>query len=267
MFSQREAKALGSELVYAQHLLLGLVAEEDRSSDGFLASGVTIEKARDAVRSIWHRNGSNPAPPRGVGDGDDKGGSVYATNLPFSVGAKRVFEAAVEYSKSLGHKFVAPEHIAVALVKVDDGSTSRVLYRLGTNANHLAAVAFSRLQKELAKDGREPKMLSKGANSISGKDSNAGSSSTTADKSPLSQFCVDLTARASEGRIDPVIGREVEVQRIIQILCRKTKSNPILLGDAGVGKTAIAEGLAIRIAKADVAPFLLVRLSINNWCF
>lgn len=78
---------------------------------------------------------------------------------------------------------------------------------------------------------------------------------------------MDLTARASEGRIDPVIGREVEVQRIIQILCRKTKSNPILLGDAGVGKTAIAEGLAIRIAKADVAPFLLVRLSINNWCF
>lgn len=69
---------------------------------------------------------------------------------------------------------------------------------------------------------------------------------------------MDLTARASEGRIDPVIGREVEVHRIIQILCRKTKSNPILLGEAGVGKTAIAEGLAVRIARADVAPFLLV---------
>lgn len=87
------------------------------------------------------------------------------------------------------------------------------------------------------------------------------------EESALSQFCVDLTARASEGRIDPVVGREVEVQRIIQILCRKTKSNPILLGEAGVGKTAIAEGLALRIAKADVSPFLLVCFSTIDWCF
>lgn len=87
------------------------------------------------------------------------------------------------------------------------------------------------------------------------------------ETSALSQFCVNLTARASEGQIDPVIGREVEVQRIIQILCRKTKSNPILLGAAGVGKTAIAEGLAIRIARADVAPSLLVCLSIHDLCF
>ncbi|RDX80506.1 Chaperone protein ClpD, chloroplastic, partial [Mucuna pruriens] len=258
VLSQREAKALGSELVYTQHLLLGLIAEEDRSADGFLASGVTVEKARDVVRSIWHRNGSTSGPARGRGGDDDK---ASATQVPFSINAKRVFEAAVDYSKSLGHKFVAPEHITVGLVKVDDGSASRVLYRLGTNANQLAAVAFSRLQKEIAKDGREPNVVSKGVpnKSISRKGSDAGSPATTGEASALSQFCVDLTARASEGRIDPVIGREVEVQRIIQILCRKTKSNPILLGEAGVGKTAIAEGLALRIAKADVAPFLLTK--------
>lgn len=126
MFSQREAKAFGSDLVYAQHLLLGLIAEEDRSPDGFLASGITVEKARDVVRSIWHQNGS-------ARDGGGKGGSASssssATHVPFSISAKRVFEAAVEYSKSLGHKFIAPEHIVVALVKVDDGSASRVLYR------------------------------------------------------------------------------------------------------------------------------------------
>ncbi|KHN31234.1 Chaperone protein ClpD, chloroplastic [Glycine soja] len=233
VLSQREAKALGSELVYTQHLLLGLIAEEDRSSDGFLASGVTVEKAREVVRSV----------------------------VPFSVNAKRVFEAAFEYSKSLGHKFVGPEHIIVGLVKVDDGSVSRVLYRLGTNGSQLASVAFSRLQKEIAKDGREPNVLSKGVpnQSISRNGSDAGASATTGEGSALSQFCVDLTARASEGRIDPVVGREVEVQRIIQIICRKTKSNPILLGEAGVGKTAIAEGLALRIAKADVSPFLLTK--------
>lgn len=255
VFSQREAKALGSELVYTQHLLLGLIAEEDRSSDGFLASGITVEKAREVVRSIWHRNSSISGAVRGRG-GDD-GDKASATQVPFSINAKRVFEAAVEYSKSLGHKFVAPEHITVGLVKVDDGSASRVLYRLGTNANQLAAVAFSRLQKEIAKDGREPNVLPN--KSLSRKGSDAGASTTTGEESALSQFCVDLTAHASEGRIDPVIGREVEVQRIIQILCRKTKSNPILLGEAGVGKTAIAEGLALRIAKADVAPFLLTK--------
>ncbi|RZC17494.1 chaperone protein ClpD, chloroplastic-like [Glycine soja] len=261
VLSQREAKALGSELVYTQHLLLGLIAEEDRSSDGFLASGVTVEKAREVVRSVWHRNsfaraGSGAA--RAGVDGDSK---ASATQVPFSVNAKRVFEAAFEYSKSLGHKFVGPEHIIVGLVKVDDGSVSRVLYRLGTNGSQLASVAFSRLQKEIAKDGREPNVLSKGVpnQSISRNGSDAGASATTGEGSALSQFCVDLTARASEGRIDPVVGREVEVQRIIQIICRKTKSNPILLGEAGVGKTAIAEGLALRIAKADVSPFLLTK--------
>ncbi|KAK7410969.1 hypothetical protein VNO78_02247 [Psophocarpus tetragonolobus] len=255
VLSQREAKALGSELVYTQHLLLGLIAEEDRSPDGFLASGITAEKAREVVRTVWHRTSS----ARGSAAADDNKAS--ATQVPFSVNAKRVFEAAVEYSKSLGHKFVAPEHITVGLVKVDDGSVSRVLYRLGTNGSQMAAVAFARLQKEIAKDGREPNVVSKGSSnkSISRRGSDAGASATTGEESALSQFCVDLTARASEGRIDPVVGREVEVQRIVQILCRKTKCNPILLGAAGVGKTAIAEGLALRIAKADVAPFLLTK--------
>lgn len=119
VFSQREAKALGSEMVYTQHLLLGLIAEEDRSppDGGFLASGVTTEKARDAVRNIWHRNQKASS------------SSVSGSNIPFSIVAKRVFESAVEYSKSLGHKFVAPEHIVVALVKEDDGTANRVLYR------------------------------------------------------------------------------------------------------------------------------------------
>ena len=81
---------------------------------------------------------------------------------------------------------------------------------------------------------------------------------TLSEKSPLAQFCVDLTARASEGLLDPVIGRENEVQRVIQILCRRTKNNPILLGQSGVGKTAIVEGLATRIAEEDVPGFLMV---------
>ncbi|KAI4336426.1 hypothetical protein L6164_014955 [Bauhinia variegata] len=259
VFSQREAKALGKDMVFTQHLLLGLIAEEDRSPDGFLASGITIDKARDAVRSIWlHKDSSSSAP---TNDDNDKAKSVSATHVPFSISAKRVFEAAVEYSRNLGHNFIAPEHITVALVKVDDGSATRVLNRLGANGSQLAAVAFSRLQGELAKDGREPNMASKGVHdkSVSGKGTAGVSSATTKETSALSQFCVDLTARAGEGLIDPIIGREVEVQRIIQILCRRTKSNPILLGESGVGKTAIAEGLAIHIGRADVPVFLLTK--------
>lgn len=240
--------------------MLGLIAEAEesnRSQNGFLDSGVvTLEKARDAVP---HLNGSTNYV-------DDNGVYVYQDRpVPFSFGTKRVFEAAVEYSRSLNHNFVDPEHIFVALMKVDDGSSARILYRLGSNLDQLAAVAYSRLQKELARDGREPGYVSNGGHnkSIPQRRSGAGSAAQTKDKkdkkSALSLFCVDLTARASAGLIDPVIGREVEVQRIIQILCRKTKSNPILLGEAGVGKTAIAEGLAILISRAEVAPFLLTK--------
>lgn len=85
------------------------------------------------------------------------------------------------------------------------------------------------------------------------------------EKSALAQFCVDLTARASEGLIDPVIGRETEIQRMVQILCRRTKNNPILLGESGVGKTAIAEGLAISISQEEVPDFLSVSFFINSY--
>lgn len=192
--------------------------------------------------------------------GSSSSKSSSPAHVPFSISTKRVFEAAVEYSRTMGHNFIAPEHIAVGLFTVDDGSASRVLKRLGANLNDLADTAVSRLQGELAKDGRVPSSASAAAASkvMPNKPSSAlKSADKNREKSALAQFCVDLTVRASEGLIDPVIGRDTEVKRILQILCRRTKNNPILLGEAGVGKTAIAEGLAIKIADADVPPFLL----------
>ncbi|XP_058092792.1 chaperone protein ClpD, chloroplastic [Magnolia sinica] len=249
MFSQREALALGKDMVFTQHLLLGLIAE-DRSPNGYLGSGVTIERARDAVRSIWK---DDEASTNG-----NSSGTRTATDIPFSINSKRVFEAAVEYSRTMGYNFIAPEHISIGLFTVDDGSAGRVLERLGVNIDDLASAAVSRLQGELAKDGREPSVASNKMRekSSAGKAAVVKSSDKSKDKSLLAQFCVDLTARASEGHIDPVIGRDIEVQRIIQILCRRTKNNPILLGEPGVGKTAIAEGLAISIANGDVPVFL-----------
>ncbi|CAI0417326.1 unnamed protein product [Linum tenue] len=123
----------------------------------------------------------------------------------------------------------------------------------------LRAVAVTKLQGELAKDGREEPSVSKGTREkpLSSKAIALRSSEKAKEKSALAQFCVDITSRAVEGLIDPVIGRESEIQRTIQILCRRTKNNPILLGESGVGKTAIAEGLGIKIAQAEVPAFLL----------
>ncbi|KAK4395458.1 Chaperone protein ClpD, chloroplastic [Sesamum angolense] len=275
MFSQREAKVLGKDMVFTQHLLLGLVAE-DRAPGGFLGSGITIDAAREAVRSLWQEDRQN----------DENGESpqqseTSATDVPFSASTKRVFEAAVEYSRTMGYNYIAPEHIAIGLFTVDDGSASRVFKRknsgrkventvifsfecplllLWVNVNHLAAVAVSRLQGELAKEGREPASTAfkrSPENIFPEKVTHARSPEKAGEKKALDLFCVDLTARASNGSIDPVIGRDNEVQRIIQILCRRTKSNPILLGEAGVGKTAIAEGLAISIADGSVPSFLM----------
>lgn len=115
--------ALGKDMVFTQHLLLGLIAE-DRSSDGFLGSGITITRARDAVRSIWKDDGEDAAAAASAGAPPRS-----ATDIPFSVSSKRVFEAAVEYSRSMGYNFVAPEHISIGLFTVDDGSATRVLER------------------------------------------------------------------------------------------------------------------------------------------
>ncbi|GFP84722.1 chaperone protein clpd chloroplastic [Phtheirospermum japonicum] len=254
MFSQKEAKTLGRDMVYTQHLLLGLIAE-DRATGGFLGSGITIDVAREAVQSLSQGDNRN----------DGNGGSpqqseASATDVPFSTGAKRVFEAAVEYSRTMGYNFIAPEHIAIGLFTVDDGSVNRVLKRLGVNVNRLAAMAVSRLLGELAKEGREPSSpaFKKSREKLfPEKTTRSKSPELAREKRALDLFCVDLTARASSGSIDPVIGRDTEIQRIIQILCRRTKSNPILLGEAGVGKTAIAEGLAISIADGNIPSFLM----------
>ncbi|KAE8717451.1 Chaperone protein ClpD [Hibiscus syriacus] len=251
IISQREAKSLGNDMVFTQHLLLGLIGE-DRDPKGFLGSGLNFDEAREAVRSIWQSSNHD-------GLGKQVGSSVPTTDVPFSASAKRVFEAAVEYSRNMGYNFISPEHIAIGLFTVDDGSAEKVLKRLGANVDLLAAAAVTRLQGELAKDGREPPLSSKKMpeNSLSSNGAVLRSPKKARGESPLDQFCVDLTARASEGLIDPVIGRENEVQRTIQILCRKSKNNPILLGESGVGKTAIAEGLAIRIAQAEIPTLLL----------
>ncbi|GAA0163612.1 chaperone [Lithospermum erythrorhizon] len=249
MFAQREAKILGKNEVFTEHLLLGLIAEES-GAKGYLGSGITIDEAREAVKSIWKVDNQ-------FGTGGEGMGS--ASDIAFSASVKRVFEAAVDYSRTMGYNFIGPEHIAVGLFSVDDGNAGRVLKRLGVKINYLAVEAVNRLQGELTKDGRDTPAAFKRSRekAFEQKITRQQTSEKSGEKKALDEFCVDLTARARDGLIDPVIGRTTEIQRMIQILCRRTKNNPILLGEAGVGKTAIAEGLAIHITEGTAPAFLL----------
>jgi len=135
---------------------------------------------------------------------------------------------------------------------------------LGADPSQLASVAVTRLQEEMSKDGRDPAGASalrvpEKAPAAAGRSAFSKSLSKKKEKGALDQFCLDLTTQASGGFIDPIIGREVEIERVVQIICRRTKNNPILLGEAGVGKTAIAEGLALRIANGDVPIYLVAK--------
>ena len=125
VFSQREARALGKDMVFTQHLLLGLIIE-DRDPNGFLGSGIKIDKAREVVKSIWQRESDSAEASELVSKGER---GVSHSDVPFSASTKRVFGAAIEYSRTMGHNFIAPEHIAIGLFTVDDGSAGRVLNR------------------------------------------------------------------------------------------------------------------------------------------
>ncbi|GJP46534.1 hypothetical protein CLOM_g5809 [Closterium sp. NIES-68] len=265
MLGQREAKALGRKEVATEHLLLGLIMEDRASSGtasakGYLNTGVAIDAAREAVREMIRDGTLSPS------EGSDK----PASEVPFSAGSKRVFEAALEESRKLRHNFIAPEHLVMAVLSVEFDAAAKLLERLGVPKERVRAEAVARLRGELATEGRSTDSISLSAKpSASAKSapdparaaalsssSSYSKKGSKKDKSALQDFCLDLTVMAMTGDIDPVIGRDHEVSRVVQILARRTKNNPLLLGEPGVGKTAIAEGLALRIAENDVPVFL-----------
>jgi ATP-dependent Clp protease ATP-binding subunit ClpC len=213
--SQEEARRLGHNFVGTEQILLGLIGEGNGVAAKVLHSlGITLKEAREEIEKIIGR-----------------GSGFVAVEIPFTPRSKRVLELSLEESRSLGRDYVGTEHLLLGLIRDGEGVAAKVLLNMGVESTEVRVKVLQLLSKTKAA------LTDNKRNST---------------KTPTLDECgTNLTQLAAQGKLDPVVGRQKEVERIIQILSRRTKNNPILIGEPGVGKTALAEGLAQRIVNND----------------
>ena len=216
--AQEEAQRFNHNYIGTEHILLGLVRENEGTAAKVLGGlGIELNKIRSAVEFI-------------IGKGD----TAASGEIGLTPRAKKVIELAVDEARRLNHHYIGTEHLLIGLMREGEGVAAGVLESLGVTLDKVR--------------GETNSVLNRGARSSKGK---SGGKATT--KTPtLDQLGVDLTEKANEGKLDPTVGREKEIERVTQILSRRTKNNPVLIGEPGVGKTAIVEALAQRIASDDV---------------
>ncbi|HQU19614.1 MAG TPA: Clp protease N-terminal domain-containing protein, partial [Fimbriimonadaceae bacterium] len=222
-YAQEEAQKFGEGYVSTEHLLLGLVRESESVASRVLEKlGVSLGRVRSEVEKQL---------PRGE--------SRTAQEMTLTPRAKRVIDLAYDEARQLNNNYIGTEHLLLGLIREGDGLAGRVLTKLG--------VELDRARKEVQ---------SLQENETQGRSSGRAAHAPGTKTPTLDEFGRDLTDLAREGRLDPVVGRISEIERVMQILCRRTKNNPCLIGDPGVGKTAIAEGLALRIISGDIPDLL-----------
>ncbi|AIQ97644.1 ATP-dependent Clp protease ATP-binding subunit [Prochlorococcus sp. MIT 0801] len=222
MLAQEEARRLGHNFVGTEQILLGLIGEGTGVAAKVLKSmGVNLKDSRVEVEKIIGR-----------------GSGFVAVEIPFTPRAKRVLELSLEEARQLGHNYIGTEHLLLGLIREGEGVAARVLENLG--------VDLTKVRTQVVR------MLGETAEVTTGSGSSKGSTKTVT----LDEFGTNLTQLASESKLDPVVGRHSEIDRVIQILGRRTKNNPVLIGEPGVGKTAIAEGLAQRIQQGNIPDIL-----------
>src|SRR5471030_2303852 len=218
VLAQEEAQRLGNNYIGTEHILLGIISEGESLAAKVLESlGVNLAKVRQEVEAIVGR-----------------GGQTVQQEMVFTPRAKRVIELAFEEARQLNHNYIGTEHLLLGLIREGEGVAARVLTNLGVDPAKVRVQTTSLLGAE----GQPPAPKGK-------------------SKTPtLDAYGRDLTVLARENKLDPVIGRATEIERVIQILSRRTKNNPALIGEPGVGKTAIAEGLAQRVIAGDIPDLL-----------
>src|SRR5881409_573488 len=235
VLAQEEARTLKHNYIGTEHILLGLLREEEGLAARVLESlDITVERVRAQVVRI-------------VGSGEE----VTSGQIPFTPRAKKVLELALREALSLGHNYIGTEHILLGLVRENEGVAARILLDFDADSEKIRNEVIRMLS---GPGGRRQGSGSGGQGAAA---AGAGASGEGKKSSKLlDQFGRNLTKLAAEGKLDPVVGRETEIERIMQILSSRTKNNPVLIGEPGVGKTAVVEGLASRIATNRVPELL-----------
>jgi ATP-dependent Clp protease ATP-binding subunit ClpC len=222
VLSQEEARRAGQNLVGSEHLLLGLIGEGTAIAATVLKDlGVTLEETRRIIEELT-----------------GKGSGYSAADIPFTPIVKRIFEQSLQEARNLDDKAIAPEHLLLAIASTSETLAAKVLIKKGIDLTNLRTQIIKKAGEKIA--------------AAVGPEKTFKYSGESKRQATLEEFSINLTQLAAEGKLDPVVGRAKEVERTIQILGRRTKNNPVLVGEPGVGKTAIAEGLAQRIINDDV---------------
>ncbi len=225
VLAQEEAKMLNHNYIGTEHILLGLIHEGEGVAAKALESlGISLDAVREQVQDI-------------IGQGQQQ----PTGHIPFTPRAKKVLELSLREALQLGHNYIGTEHILLGLIREGEGVAAQVLVKLGADLNKVRQQVIQLLS---GYQGKEPAAVSGAAHEAP--------SQAQGGSQVLDQFGRNLTQAARENKLDPVIGREKEIERVMQILSRRSKNNPVLIGEPGVGKTAVVEGLAQAIVKGDV---------------
>jgi ATP-dependent Clp protease ATP-binding subunit ClpC len=226
VYAQEEARMLNQNYIGTEHVLLGLIREEEGIAARAIKNlGINLEDVRTQVEDIIGRGTSTPS-----------------AHIPFTPRAKKVLELSLRESLQLGHNYIGTEHILLGLIREGEGIAARVLMNLGADLEKVRNQVIELLS------GYYSSGVAEGTTNVEGE----SSVKKAAVRGTLDEYGRNLTRLALENKLDPVIGREKEIERVMQILSRRTKNNPVLIGEPGVGKTAIVEGLAQAIAKNEV---------------